>query len=42
MQAIGADNTIAVHIRHIREKIESNPKEPRYLKVVWGNGYKVG
>lgn len=42
MQAIGADNTIAVHIRHIREKIESNPKEPRYVKVVWGNGYKVG
>ncbi len=42
MQAIGADNTIAVHVRHIREKIETNPKEPRYLKVVWGNGYKVG
>ena len=42
MQAIGADNTIAVHIRHIREKIEANPKEPRYLKVVCGNGYKVG
>ena len=42
MQAIGADNTIAVHIRHIREKIENNPKEPRYLKAVWGNGYKVG
>ena len=42
MQAIGADNTIAVHVRHIREKIESNPKEPRYLKVVWGTGYKVG
>ena len=42
MQAIGADNTIAVHIRHIREKIEYNPKEPRYLKVVWGTGYKVG
>lgn len=42
MQAIGADNTIAVHIRHIREKIESNPKDPRYLKVVWGTGYKVG
>lgn len=42
MQAIGADNTIAVHIRHIREKIERNPKEPRYLKAVWGNGYKVG
>ena len=42
MQAIGADNTVAVHIRHIREKIESNPKEPHYLKVVWGTGYKVG
>ena len=42
MRAIGADNTIAVHIRHIREKIEANPREPRYLKVVWGNGYKVG
>ena len=42
MQAIGADNTIAVHIRHIREKIESNPRQPRYLKVVWGTGYKVG
>lgn len=42
MQAFGADNTIAVHVRHIREKIESNPGEPRYLKVVWGNGYKVG
>lgn len=40
-QAIGADNTVAVHIRHIREKIEINPREPRYLKVVWGVGYKV-
>ena len=39
--AIGADNTVAVHIRHIREKIEINPKDPRYLKVVWGVGYKV-
>ena len=39
-EAIGADNTVAVHIRHIREKIEINPKEPRYLKVVWGQGYK--
>ena len=36
-----ADNTVAVHIRHIREKIEINPKEPRYLKVVWGVGYKI-
>lgn len=42
MKAIGADNTIAVHIRHIREKIETNPKRPIYLKVVWGTGYKVG
>ncbi|MCI7182135.1 MAG: response regulator transcription factor [Lachnospiraceae bacterium] len=40
-EAIGADNTVAVHIRHIREKIEINPKEPRYLKVVWGIGYKI-
>ena len=39
-EAIAADNTVAVHIRHIREKIEINPKEPRYLKVVWGLGYK--
>lgn len=42
MQAIGADNTIAVHVRHIREKIERDPKDPCYLKVVWGTGYKVG
>ena len=42
MAPIGADNTVAVHIRHIREKIEKNPKEPQYLKVVWGTGYKVG
>ena len=40
-EAIGADNTVAVHIRHIREKIEINPKEPRYVKNVWGIGYKV-
>lgn len=39
--AIGADNTVAVHIRHIREKIEINPRQPRYLKVVWGVGYKI-
>ena len=39
--AVGVDNTVAVHIRHIREKIEINPKEPRYLKVVWGVGYKI-
>ena len=40
-EAIGADNTVAVHIRNIREKIEINPKDPRYLKVVWGVGYKI-
>ena len=40
-EAIGADNTVAVHICHIREKIEINPKEPQYLKVVWGVGYKI-
>ena len=39
--AVGVDNTVAVHIRHIREKNEINPKEPRYLKVVWGVGYKI-
>ncbi len=37
----GAESTVAVHIRHLREKIEINPAEPRYLKVVWGQGYKV-
>ena len=40
-EALAAENTVAVHIRHIREKIEINPKEPRYLKVVWGIGYKM-
>ena len=40
-EALAAENTVAVHIRHIREKIEINPKEPRYLKVVWGIGYKI-
>ncbi|MCR5398125.1 MAG: response regulator transcription factor [Lachnospiraceae bacterium] len=40
-EPLGADNTVAVHVRHIREKIEINPKEPKYLKVVWGVGYKV-
>ena len=39
--AISGDNTVAVHIRHLREKIEINPAEPRYLKVVWGQGYKI-
>ncbi len=37
----GAESTVAVHIRHLREKIEINPAEPRYLKVVWGQGYKI-
>ena len=40
-EAINPENTLAVHIRKIREKIEINPKEPKYLKVVWGVGYKV-
>lgn len=40
-EALAADNTVAVHIRHLREKIEINPKEPRYIKVVWGVGYKM-
>ena len=40
-EAFFADNTVTVHIRHIREKIEANPAEPRYLKVVWGQGYKM-
>ena len=37
----GAENAVAVHIRHIREKLEINPAEPRYIKVVWGQGYKM-
>lgn len=37
---LGSENTVAVHIRHLREKLEINPAEPRYLKVVWGQGYK--
>ncbi len=40
-EGYGAENIIAVHIRHIREKIEINPKEPRFLKVIWGVGYKI-
>lgn len=39
-QAYGAENTVAVHIRHIREKLEIDPANPRYIKVVWGLGYK--
>lgn len=41
MRAVGTDNTVAVHICHIREKIEQNPRQPKYLMGVWGNGYKV-
>ena len=37
----GSENTVAVHIRHLREKLEINPSEPRYIKVVWGKGYKL-
>ena len=40
-ESFNVENTVAVHIRRIREKIEINPKDPRYLKVVWGLGYKV-
>ena len=40
-ESFGAENIIAVHIRHIREKIEINPREPKYLKVIWGVGYKI-
>ena len=40
-ECFSAENIIAVHIRHIREKIEINPKEPTYLKVIWGIGYKI-
>lgn len=40
-ECFAAENVIAVHIRHIREKIEINPKEPKYLKVIWGVGYKI-
>ena len=37
----GAESTVAVHIRHLREKLEINPAEPRYIKAVWGQGYKM-
>ena len=40
-QAHRVENTVMVHVRRIREKIEINPKEPKYLKVVWGIGYKI-
>ena len=39
--ALGGEGSVAVHIRHLREKIEINPSDPRYLKVVWGQGYKM-
>ena len=39
--ALGSEGSVAVHIRHLREKIEINPSEPRYIKVVWGQGYKL-
>jgi len=39
--ALGSENTVAVHIRHLREKIEIDPADPRYIKVVWGLGYKM-
>ena len=39
--ALGSEGAVAVHIRHLREKIEINPSDPRYLKVVWGQGYKI-
>jgi len=42
MEPVGVDNTIAVHIRHLREKIEKNPKKPQWVRVVWGQGYRVG
>lgn len=38
---IGTESSIAVHIRHLREKLEIDPTEPRYIKVVWGQGYKI-
>lgn len=40
-EPFGSENTVAVHIRHLREKIEINPADPRYLKVIWGQGYKI-
>lgn len=40
-EPFGAESTVAVHIRHLREKVEINPAEPRYIKAVWGQGYKI-
>ncbi|MBQ1399919.1 MAG: winged helix-turn-helix domain-containing protein, partial [Lachnospiraceae bacterium] len=39
---LGSENTVAVHIRHLREKIEIDPADPRYVKVIFGQGYKIG
>ena len=39
--AFGSEGTVAVHIRHLREKVEIDPERPRHLKVVWGQGYKI-
>ena len=39
--AFGSESAVAVHIRHLREKVEINPSDPRYIKVVWGQGYKM-
>ncbi len=41
MPPINSDNVVAVHVRHIREKIETDPQKPKYLKLVWGSGYKI-
>ena len=38
---LGSESTVAVHIRHLREKLEYDPADPRYIKVVWGQGYKI-
>ena len=40
-EPIGADGTVAVHVRHLREKLEADPSNPRYIKVVWGKGYRL-
>ena len=40
-EPFGVENAVAVHIRHLREKLEINPSDPRYIKVVWGQGYKL-
>ena len=40
-EPFGAESTVAVHIRHLREKLEINPADPRYIKAIWGQGYKL-